>query len=289
MSIVHAFSNTVADATGTVTAWNGATTASVAATDIVRPSDWNSGHNQLYTLSGNTSNASTASGTNVVLQGLGGVTLVGSTGTIGISAAAAKRYSGFNPYADHVMITGQAGQGTLQLEPERFPELQFDRIVLPLSNSNASNSSGSHTLSFWQGLYTRNASTLSLLHSASATTAVTHSGTVGSYSLYSGMRLFTIPFTATLTEGEYWIANLSRTTSGGANGTYSQMVASNLASNFVGHFGSSNNTTMQMTLGQGVYTATTSGLPASIAFSQIRGSDSQAQRAPIVMYASGTA
>lgn len=86
MSIVHAFSNTIPDATGTVTVWNGATTASVAASDIVKPSDWNSGHNQLYTLSGNTTNASTASGTNVVLAASGAVTLGGSTNTIVISS-----------------------------------------------------------------------------------------------------------------------------------------------------------------------------------------------------------
>ena len=87
MAISHAFSNTQANATGTLTVWNGGSTVSVAATDVVRPQDWNSAHNQFYTLSGNTSNASTASGTNVVLQGAGGVTLAGSTGTIVVSGA----------------------------------------------------------------------------------------------------------------------------------------------------------------------------------------------------------
>lgn len=87
MAISHAFSNTQANATGTLTVWNGGSTVSVAATDVVRPQDWNSAHNQFYTLSGNTNNASTASGTNVVLQGAGGVTLAGSTGTIVVSGA----------------------------------------------------------------------------------------------------------------------------------------------------------------------------------------------------------
>lgn len=75
MAVSHVYSNAQADATGTITVWNGATTATVAATNVVRPSDWNSAHNQYYTLSGNTTNASTASGTNVVLQGAGGVPL----------------------------------------------------------------------------------------------------------------------------------------------------------------------------------------------------------------------
>lgn len=50
MSVVHAKSVTVADFTGTVTAFNSqGSTTTVAASDLARPSDWNSGHNQLYT------------------------------------------------------------------------------------------------------------------------------------------------------------------------------------------------------------------------------------------------
>ena len=94
--------------------------------------------------------------------------------------------------------------------------------------------------------------------------------------------------TTTLTAGDYWLGFVSRTTSGGTNGSYSHLIASNIASNFLGHFGSSHNTTYQMTLGQGVYTATTSGMPSSVGFTQIRGSDSMARRAAFIMFASGT-
>ncbi len=87
MAISHIKSNTIADWTGTVTVGNSTGgTQTVAATDLVRPSDWNSAHNQFYTLSGNTTNASTASGTNVVFQAAGAITLAGSTGTIVISS-----------------------------------------------------------------------------------------------------------------------------------------------------------------------------------------------------------
>ena len=67
MAISHAFTNPVPD--GTITS-------------IVRPSDWNSAHNQYYTLSGNTLGASTVSGTNVVFQGSGNVSLSGTGQTI---------------------------------------------------------------------------------------------------------------------------------------------------------------------------------------------------------------
>lgn len=195
---------------------------------------------------------------------------------------------GYAPYADIPMVVVQQGNGTLQFNPDYMPNAQFDRVVFPMAMSNATNSSGSQTLSFWAGIYTKNASTLSLLYSASQTTAVTQSGTAGSYSLMSGMRLFTIPMTQTVTEGQYWLAFLSRTTSGGANASYSNFGVSQINSNFVGHFGSSHNTTYQLTLGRGVYTATTNAMPASVAFTQIRGSDSAGLRPAAMMFASST-
>ena len=289
MAVSHVFNNAVADWTGTVTGFNSqGSTTTIAATAIVRPSDWNSAHNQFYTLTGNTTGNSTASGTNVIIAGSGGISVGGSTGTLVISAAAPVTFSGYNPYPDRVHVVGQQGQATLQFDPDHLPNVVFDRAMWAINNTNSSNSSGSHTLSYWVGLYTRNDSTLSLWGSTSTSTAVTHSGTAGSYSLFSGLRMVTVPWTTTVTEGKYWIAFISRTTSGGANGSYSNVQVSALASAFSGHFGSSHATTAQWTLGQGVYTATTSGLPNSVAFTQIRGSDSAAFRPNVVMFASGT-
>lgn len=64
MAVQHVFSNAVTD--GTVTS-------------IVRPSDWNSYHNQQVTLAGNTAGQSTVSGTNIVFQGGNNVTLSANT------------------------------------------------------------------------------------------------------------------------------------------------------------------------------------------------------------------
>ena len=290
-ALSHVKSNTIGDFTGTVTVFNSqGSTATANATDLLRPGDWNSAHNFFQTISGATGgNASTASGTNLVIGGTQGINVSLST-----AARAATLWigggmlSGYTPYADLNTVTGQVGQGTLQVDPEVWPAFQFDRVLVPIVNTNSSNSSGSHTISSWVGIYTRNASTLSLLASTSTSLALTHSGTVGSYSLYSGVRLVSIPMTTTLQAGEYWVAQLSRTTSGGANGTYSNIVGSQLNSNFHGFWSSSHNTSYQWTLGQGVLSVTTSGMPASIAFSDIRGSDSQAAREPFIMFGSGT-
>lgn len=196
--------------------------------------------------------------------------------------------SGYFPFADLPMTVGQVGNGSLQIDPEYFPNVTFDRILIPLVHSNSSNSSGSHSLSFSVGIYSRNDSVLSLVGSASGSTALTASGTQGNYSLYSGLRHFSIASAASLSEGRYWMAYASSSSSGGADGSYSNLVVNNISNQFVGHFGSSHNTTMQYTLGQGVYSATTNGMPTSIAFTQIRGSDSQAQRMVALQFANST-
>ena len=281
----------IGDFTGTVTVPNSAGgTETKAATDLVRPSDWNSAHQFNQTISGNTLGSSTASGTNLVMGFQNGI-----QGQMSTAAGAATLWvqqatlSGKNPYKGLALVTAQQGQGSLQFDPEVLPApVQFDRLVFGLFNTNSSNSSGSHTLSFWAGFYTRNGNTLSLLASTSTSTALTHSGTAGSYSLYSGMRLMTVPMPTTLTQGDYWFGFLSRTTSCGANGSYSNIAGSAVASNFLGHFGSSHNTTYQFTLGQGQYSATTSGLPAAVAFSEVNGSNSAALRPTILMLGSGT-
>lgn len=270
-------------------------------------------NNNIVLLGANTTNNTTASGSTIGWSGDGvtlgatngsqvlisapGTSSISGTGqvsisvngsTISIGVPNASTYSVYNPYADLPMVAGQVGQGTLNINPDVFPNFTCDRVLMPINNTNSSNSSGSHTLSFWLGIYTLNASTLSLLTSQSTSVALTHSGTAGSYSLYSGMRHITMALSTSFSEGRYFIGVLSRTTSGGANGSYSQFQISNINSNFLGYFGSSHNTTYQYQLGQGVYSATTSAMPASIAISQIRGSDSMGFRSPAILFANGT-
>lgn len=80
-AVTHIKSNTVADFTGVVTVLdNAGSTQTIAATDLVRPSDWNSAHAQIATLSGNTAGATTISGTNFVIQGGNGLSVSGAQG-----------------------------------------------------------------------------------------------------------------------------------------------------------------------------------------------------------------
>jgi hypothetical protein len=186
-------------------------------------------------------------------------------------------------------VAGQQGNGTLYFEPEHSPYYFQDRVGIPIAYSNASGSNGTLTLSYWVGFYTQNVSTLSLSASTSISTAFTFQGTTGTHwSLHSGMRLLTIPWSLTVAEQELYIGQISRTSTGGNNASISQMLVSNINSSFVGLFGVAHNTTMQFTQGQGMYSVSTSGLPSSVAFSQIRGSDSLALRAPALRFINGT-
>jgi hypothetical protein len=265
-------------------------------------------------LSGNTSGNTTASGSTLNFSGIN-VTLSGTNASqIAISAPAVSSLvgvngisisttgstisisnvqftlSGYNHYNDVVLVAGQVGQGTLAFDPVNLANpVQFDRFAQYIFNTNSSNSSGSHSISIWMGIYTKNASTLSLFQSTSTSFAVTHSGTAGSYASYSGMRLLTTPFTTTLSANDYWIGVVSSSSSAGANGSYSQMLQSNLNTNFAGVWNAAINTTMQATLGQGVYSAATAGLPGSVAFSQIQGTNSNVFRPPVIVLVSGTA
>lgn len=181
MAIQHAFSNAQSNATGTLTVWNGGSTASVAATDVVRPQDWNSAHNQLYTLSGNTSNASTASGSNVVFQGAGGVTLAGSNDTIIISGAAGGggwSHSVFPfgpvPLATSSFVSGTTGGtgGSTQATVSAYVSplyverpTVFDEVGMLISGQATVAGTGSASNGWMVGLYSDNNSTLSFMSS----------------------------------------------------------------------------------------------------------------------------
>ena len=247
---------------------------------------------------GNTTQSSsgTIDGRSITIQGTGGASVGVSNGSIVISGAAAGGGGGItrNGYQPHLygaeMVAGAHGAGTLFIQPmPEVPDFQHDRIVMPLQISNATNSSGSWTLSVSVGIYTKNASTLSLVNSTSTSFNATASGTVGSYSLFGGIRHLTIPWTSTRTAGDYWIGIWSRTTSGGVAGmTLNQMLASQPNSSYSGILGEASNATDQFLLGQGRYSATTTGFPGSVGFTQIQGNSSILQRVPIYYFTSGT-
>jgi len=228
---------------------------------------------------------SLAAGNNITLST--GANIVSIHGVA--SAPAQQTLSGYHPYDEGVQVAGQVGQGSLHMQPLQIPIVQYDRVGFSINWTNATNSSGSATISQWVGLYTKNASTLSLDISTSTSVGITFAGTGGNQSLQAGPRLLTVPWTQTLTKGNYWVAILTRTTSGNTDGSFSQYLLSDIASAYSGIFGAASNATAQRRLGLGVYTATTNAIPGSIAFSQLNGTATGVGRQPIFLFGSGTA
>lgn len=221
------------------------------------------------------------------LSATGAVSISTNGSTISIGAPAGVTYSYFNPQDAYVQITGQQGQGSLHFQPTQVPNVSFDRVVMPVVFTGSSNSTASVSMSVSMGIYTRNASTLSLLTSYSASGAVIHSGNVNS-SLNNGLKLFTMGATSLLPEGQYYIGIASRTTSAGGNATVSQILASQQNSNLAGFWGQANNATIQYTRGLGVYGTTVTAMPNSVAFSQINGTGSIVLRQPLFYFVNGT-
>jgi hypothetical protein len=303
-AIFHVKSNTIGDFTGTVTVMNSAgSTATANATDLVRPVDWNSGHRFAQTIAGNTAGQSTGIGTNLVFGGSNGITLNISTGadvnTLWISGNTAGGGAGLTatmwwPYNEGVNVAGQRGNASWAIAPVPTPPtaaggvVSVDRLCFPIQLTNATNSTGTVTLSMSFGLYSRTASSLSLYGSTTGTLAITFSGTVNN-STNAGIRLMTIPWTTNIDDNRYYVAVASRTTTGGANATINQMLVSQINSNFSGLFGVNSNRSNQWPLGMGVYSASSTAFPGSIAFSQIDGTVSLAARPPSWFMVNGTA
>lgn len=269
---------------------------------------------------GNTAGATGITGTQLVFVGTGPVSLSQTTGanggTISIDAPATSSLVGtsgisistngstisvigqpfyksrFNPFMEAVGVEGQIGQGTLHFHPVPDPDnFVFDRVLFDVRGTQATttNSTGSFTVSFWLGFYTRNASSLSLLASSSTTVGASLPGTQSS-ATYNGPRVMSMGWTTTITQADLWVGVVSRTTSAGANMlTVSQYLASDVNSNFSGEWGVATNATKQNVLGLGVYTASTSGIPGSVAFSQINGTASQFLRVPLYYFLSQSA
>jgi hypothetical protein len=223
-----------------------------------------------------------------------GIGLSGTLNTNGLSLSATVNggatYTRYNEFKESPLITGQQGQSTLHIQPWNFPNLTWDRVVHQIFFTGASNTTVSVTMSMFVGLYTKNISTLSLLMSASSSQGITHSASNNS-TVNVGFKHFTQGWSSSVSEGQYYVAILSKTASAGANSaTLSQLLNSIAYSNtnFAGLWGVSSNTSNQLTIGLGIYSAATASLPNSIAFSQINGTGSLNLRPPSIYFINGT-
>jgi hypothetical protein len=255
MAVSHVYSNTNADATGTVTIWYGATTSALSATNLVRPSDWNSAHNQYVTISGNTSGSSTMSGTNIVFGGTNGITLSASSAAGAatmwiVGAPALSTYAPFNAIgmSTATVAAGNATSGPVSLYyfPVAAPvSAGIMNMMFSASFTTNGTSSGRQTMGIGMAIYTRgtgaNSTTIGSFASASfsigvtgnnstytfnqpTSTAYTGYGTgsttsagVSITSGYTGAKMFGFPINTLMTPGDYWIGLIATNSTSSVN------------------------------------------------------------------------
>lgn len=314
-ALSHVKSDTIPDFTGTFTGFNSqGSTVTIAATDIVRPSDWNSAHNIFLTMSGNTGGTSTMSGTNIVLAGGIGIILSNSTAADGatVSFALSDIVTGLPVYIPASTGTNTRGaMGTSSASVFLYPfyldnYVVFNAIRMLQSASFVSSTvSGQQTISSSWGIYTNNASTLSLLSSFSLSQAMTNSSVSGTVSFASstatsgygygtssfsttalGQSLFGTAFPrlvdlilsgsgTTFSPGLYWLGLVQRQSSTSANvgfstGHYGNVIATQVTNAMPIGVSGANTTNFERRLpGFGVYTLTMTSMPAAIPLTQI--------------------
>lgn len=281
-ALSHVKSDTIGDFTGTITGFNSqGSTTTIAATNLVRPSDWNSAHNFFQTISGNTSGTSTASGTNLVIGGTNGISVSHSTAagaaTLWIGASDTPQ-SFFRAFPDDgSTAAAQMGNGTVYVYPmireAAFTATRAD-ILASVSLSSSSNSSHAGAISVYAGIYSRNGSTISTMSTASQSYQWTNTSN-NSFASVSALRRLSVPLNVYFQGGQdLFMAVMTRTSTSNANWFTAQNILQPLAGHTAqiqGLIGEVSNNTRQPMPFQGVFSASSSVLPATIGLSQITG------------------
>lgn len=270
-------------------------TASVAAPGAAAENNW------VNLLGANTAGNTTASGSTIGYSGIN-LTLSGTNGSVvNISAPATsslaaagdisistngstisisrnqERASFYNPFPLHQTTTVALGQGSMMIQPMfgfRGVEslTRFD-VFASVSVSTSSNSSHAGALSFYMGVYTLNGSTLSLASSGSQSYQWSNTSN-NSLASITAIRRFSIPMTVDVTHGggDAWIALMTISATTNANWFTATPARVSVATGLVqGLIGEASNITRQLNLGYGLWSTTSTALPASVAISAIRG------------------
>lgn len=297
MAVSHIKSNAVADWTGTVTVGNSAGgTQTIAATDLVRPVDWNSAHNQFYTLTGNTSANSTASGTNVLFSGGSNITLEGTGSRIGIHASGPPTLSFYDNLVPGSTATLQLGNATMHVFPltpanEVMPG-NLSALSIFMNVTGTVSTGAAFSVSASIGFFTSvNSTQLTRVFTASSSWG-TNAANMNINDSFGGWRWLSFASSQfdvapNFSDGvRYWVAFWSRSSSGTPNFTHfgvQSLGNSGTRSGLLGN-ASASNTTLGWGRFQGFYSVSFStGMPSAIAGSDINKINASAVFVPQVI------
>jgi hypothetical protein len=228
------------------------------------------------------------SGSSVAVLFVGGTNITlsqskvgNNVGTITFMGLPSVTHSLWQPPRPGTPFGIQIGQGTLAMYPaqiENYVSVSRAQMPISISLSSSSNSSHAGTLSMYLGFYTKLGLTLSSVSTGSVTYAWTNTSDNSTASL-TGVRIISLPINVVATPGDYWIGFLSVTASANAN----WITVSNVVNNAISVSGSwltASAAAHQVAPGVGILTVNTSSLPASVALSNLAGTNARALMPP---------
>jgi hypothetical protein len=211
--------------------------------------------------------------------GTGLVSVVVNASTISIGAAVTQM-SFFQPLGafQNTTVT-QNGNGSVQVypvvHPFPFTATRAD-IMASLSAAVLAVSTQEQTISMYVGLYSLNASTLSLASSGSQSYAFTNSSNNSNASI-TGIRRFSAPINVNYTGGfDLFVGVMTNTTFVNTNGISISNVVMPIGPGpqLQGLIGQVPANSMQFVPGQGIFSTTSAAMPSSMALTAISGAGS---------------
>jgi hypothetical protein len=209
--------------------------------------------------------------------GWASVSVNGSTISIGAAAPQMSFYQPLGP-VQNTTVT-QNGAGSVQVYPAIAPfPFTASRVDMMISASAAvlAVSTQAQTISMFVGLYSLNASTLTLLSSGSQSYAMTNSSNNSNASI-TGIRRLSAPINVNYTGGfDLFVGVMTNTTFVNTNGiSFSNVVVPlGPGQQVQGLIGQVPANSMQFVPGMGLWSTTSAGLPSSMALTAISGAGS---------------
>jgi hypothetical protein len=226
-------------------------------------------------------------GSNIKLAGTRGIVLSQSTDAQSNNSIT---FDGQMGTLSHTLVwpfqvntsTATQGNGTVWVNPWHMPAFfSASRFwqAYSLTLSTSSNSSHGGTVSVHLGVYTLNGSTLSLATSGRGTHVFTNTSN-NSTSVLQGPFKFSGTFAnLSMTPGDYWLAWMSQTSTVNANWFSGSAIMWSGAAAVSGDFGVATNVSnVQLLVGSGRFTASSTAMPVSMALTDISGASNAATR-----------
>lgn len=227
------------------------------------------------------------SNSNNVSFGLNGSTVTASAAGGGGGAT----LSGLVPFAGLNVTPSPWGtdmQSRIQMLPfEAAAPVTFDHAAFWIGFTNATNSTGTVTISIHMGIYTRTNSSLSLLMSQSLSTSANFSGLVFGNSV-DGTNAIYMPWSSSFPAGNYVAAMLFSSSTSSQNATISFIALNNFPNQYSGVWGAGFAGSCQAIPGWGMYSTTTNAIPGSMGYSQIVGRNAVTRRYEHFFFTLGT-